>query len=303
MATVENDIKRILAFSTVSQLGFMMAACGAGAPSAAYFHLVTHAFFKALLFLVAGALIHAVHTNDIFKMGRLAHAMPITGACFAAGALALSGVFPTAGFFSKDAILAAVYESGHPVGFAILVATAGLTAFYIGRAFFVAMMGPTSASGHTHDPRAAMRIPLLVLAVLAIVAGFAAPKEHVPIVVPLSGTAAAGLGLAIAWAGYQRRSFDPGGVRRSLAPLVAVLERRWYIDDVFEGVYRFAYLKIAAGVGWVDRYVVDGVVNAVTWATWIGAGRLTALQNGRVQDALYATAAGLVLLVWLSWLR
>jgi NADH:ubiquinone oxidoreductase subunit 5 (subunit L)/multisubunit Na+/H+ antiporter MnhA subunit len=217
--------------------------------------------------------------------------MPITGACFAAGALALSGVFPTAGFFSKDAILAAVYESGHPVGFAILVATAGLTAFYIGRAFFVAMMGPTSASGHTHDPRAAMRIPLLVLAVLAIVAGFAAPKEHVPIVVPLSGTAAAGLGLAIAWAGYQRRSFDPGGVRRSLAPLVAVLERRWYIDDVFEGVYRFAYLKIAAGVGWVDRYVVDGVVNAVTWATWIGAGRLTALQNGRV------------LLVWLSWLR
>jgi NADH-quinone oxidoreductase subunit L len=303
MATVESDIKRILAFSTVSQLGFMMAACGAGAPSAAYFHLVTHAFFKALLFLVAGAVIHAAHTNDIFKMGRLVRAMPVTGACFAVGALALSGVFPTAGFFSKDAILAAVYESGHPVAFAILVATAGMTAFYIGRAFFVAMMGAAPASGHAHDPKAAMTIPLLVLAVLAAVSGFAGPIEHAPIAVPLAGTAAALSGLAIAWAGYQRRSFDPAAVRRSLAPLVTILERRWYVDDVFEAVYRFAYLKISAAVGWVDRYVVDGAVNAVTWATWVAAGRLTALQNGRVQDALYATACGLVLLVWLAWAR
>jgi NADH-quinone oxidoreductase subunit L len=319
MALVENDIKRILAFSTVSQLGFMMAACGAGGAEAAYFHLLTHAFFKALLFLAAGSLIHAVHTNDIFKMGRLARVMPVTTACFAAGSLALSGVFPTAGFFSKDEVLAAVLAGGHPIGFAILVVTAGMTAFYIGRAFFVAMLGAGTPEGHPHEPGAAMKAPLIVLAVLALVAGlfarvipglFAASiahpseaTEHAPILVPILGTAAALIGLAIAWAGYERRSFDPAGVRRAFGPLVNVLERRWYVDDVFEGGYRFAYLKISSAVGWVDRYVVDGVVNAVTWATWTGAGRLTALQNGRVQDALYATALGLVVLVWLAWTR
>ena len=319
MALVENDIKRILAFSTVSQLGFMMAAVGAGSASAAYFHLVTHAFFKALLFLAAGSLIHAVHTNDIFKMGRLARVMPITSACFAAGALALSGVFPTAGFFSKDEVLAAVLAGGHPVGFAILVLTAGMTAFYIGRAFFVAMMGPNTASGHPHEPPVAMKAPLVVLAVLAILAGAAArlvpglfatsiappagAEEHAPFLVPLLGTAAALAGLALAFAGYQRRAFDPANVRRAFRPLVTVLERRWYVDDVFEFGYRFAYLKISNAVGWVDRYIVDGFVNAVTWGTWVFAGRLTLLQSGRVQDALYATAFGLVVLVWLAWAR
>jgi NADH-quinone oxidoreductase subunit L len=319
MALVENDIKRILAFSTVSQLGFMMAACGAGAPAAAYFHLVTHAFFKALLFLAAGSLIHAVHTNDIFKMGRLARAMPVTAACFAAGALALAGVFPTAGFFSKDEVLAAVLAGGHPLGFAVLVVTAGMTAFYIGRAFFVTMMGPNEAAGHPHEPPAAMRVPLIVLAVLAVIAGLGAPliprffaasiahetagTEHAPLFVPLLGTVAALTGLAIAFAGYQRRGFDPGKVRSGLRPLVTVLERRWYVDDAFEAVYRYAYMKVSSAVGWLDRYVVDGVVNGVTWATWIGASRLSAIQNGRVQDALYATAFGLVLLMWLAWAR
>jgi NADH-quinone oxidoreductase subunit L len=88
-----------------------------------------------------------------------------------------------------------------------------------------------------------------------------------------------------------------------MGPLVTVLERRWYVDDVFEAVYRFAYLKVSHAVGWFDRYVVDGVVNAATWATWIGAGRLSTIQNGRVQDALYAVAAGLVVLAWLAWAR
>jgi NADH-quinone oxidoreductase subunit L len=319
MAFVENDIKRILAFSTVSQLGFMMAACGAGGAEAAYFHLLTHAFFKALLFLAAGSLIHAVHTNDIFKMGRLSRAMPVTCACFAAGALSLSGVFPTAGFFSKDEVLGAVLAGGHPVGFAILIVTAGMTAFYIGRAFFVAAFGVNAAGSHPHEPKAAMKLPLIVLAVLAVGAGLMAPlipglfaasisrqpvtSEHAPIFVPLLGTAAALVGLAIAFAGYQKRSFDPAQVRTSLRPLVAVLEHRWYVDDVFEAVYRFAYLKVSSAVGWLDRYVVDGVVNAVTWATWLAAGRLTAIQNGRVQDALYAVATGLIVLVWLAWAR
>jgi len=159
----------------------------------------------------------------------------------------------------------------------------------------------------------------VILAVLALVAGAAAPlipglfaasiaphaaaEEHAPFIVPLLGTIAAAIGIVIAWAGYQRRAFDPANVRRVFRPLVTVLERRWYVDDVFEFGYRFAYLKISNAVGWVDRYVVDGMVNAVTWATWVFAGRLTAMQSGRVQGALYATAFGLVILVWLAWAR
>ena len=130
-----------------------------------------------------------------------------------------------------------------------------------------------------------------------------AEQIELPVGQRLLGTAAALFGLTIAWAGYQKRAFDPAAVRRALGPIVTVLERRWYVDDVFEAIYRFAYVKVSSTVGWFDRYVVDGVVNAVTWATWIGAGRLTALQNGRVQDALYATAFGLVVLVWLAWAR
>jgi NADH-quinone oxidoreductase subunit L len=317
MALVESDIKRILAFSTVSQLGFMMAACGAGGAEAAYFHLITHAFFKALLFLVAGALIHATHTNDIFKMGRLTRLMPVTCACFAAGGLALSGVFPLSGFFSKDEILGAALAGGHPIGFAILVVTAGMTAFYIGRAFFIATMGTREPSGHPHDPPAAMTYPLIVLATLAVIgglAGLAVPgffeasisklqlrAEHGSILLPVVGTVAALTGLAISWLMYERRGIDPSAVRRAAGPLVKVLERRWYVDDVFEGVYRFVYLRISSAVGWFDRYIVDGVVNGVTWLTWLGAGRLTSIQNGRVQDALYATVFGLIVLLWLAW--
>ena len=317
MALVENDIKRILAFSTVSQLGFMMAAVGAGGATAAYFHLVTHAFFKALLFLTAGSLIHAVHSNDIFKMGRLARAMPVTTACFAAGALALAGVPPLSGFFSKDEILAAVLAGGHPIGFALLLVTAGMTAFYIGRAFFVATMGSHEAGGQIHESPVLMTGPMALLALLAIAGGAAAlwmPRlfettlattqaapEHAPFFVPVLATTAALIGVAVAWAGYQARSFDPGVMRARLGPLVTVLERRWYVDDVFEASYRAIYLKTSAAIGWLDRYVVDGVVNAASWGTWQLAGRLRAIQSGRVQDALYFVAGGLLLLAWLAW--
>jgi len=307
----------VLAYSTVSQLGYMFMGVGVGAYASGVFHLVTHAFFKALLFLVAGSLIHAVHTNDIFKMGRLTRVMPVTCACFAAGALALSGIFPTAGFFSKDEVLAGVLAAGHPIGFAILVLTAGMTAFYTGRAFFVATMGSNETPGHPHEAPPAMKLPLVVLALLAVVAGLAArlipglfsasiaPRsealEHAPLFVPALAMAAALTGLVLAYVLYQRRGFDPGAVRRAFGPLVTVLERRWYVDDVFEGVYRLVYLKVSNAVGWFDRFIVDGVVNAVSWGTWLGAGRLTALQSGRVQDALYATAFGLVVIVWLAW--
>jgi NADH-quinone oxidoreductase subunit L len=316
MALVERDIKRVLAFSTVSQLGFMMAAVGSGGAGAAYFHLLTHAFFKALLFLTAGSLIHAVGSTDLFKMGRLARTMPITAACFAVGALALAGIVPTAGFFSKDEILASVLAGGHPVGFALLVLTAGFTAFYIGRAFLLAMLGSRDADEHAHESPAAMTAPMAVLAVLAVVGGALAPSiprlfagtisppafepERAPAFVPILGTAAAMAGLALSWLAYQRESFDPAAVRSAVGPIATLLERRYFVDDAFEFVYRRVYLGLSNVVGWIDRYLVDGLVNAATRMTWVVAGRLRGMQNGRVQDALYAVAAGLVLLAWLA---
>jgi NADH-quinone oxidoreductase subunit L len=252
-------------------------------------------------------------------MGRLARAMPVTVGCFLVGALALSGVVPTSGFFSKDAILAAVLAGGHPVGFAVLVAVAGMTAFYIGRAFFVAAMGRQPAAGHPHEAPRAMTWPMLALAVAALAGGAMAPSiprlfaatlagghgeaEHAPLFVPLLGTVAAVAGLATAWAGYQRGAFDPAAVRRAFGPLVTLLARRYYIDDVFEAGYRRVYLQISRAIGWLDRYVVDGIVNAVTYATWILADRLRAIQNGRVQDALYFVAGGLLFLAWMTWAR
>jgi NADH-quinone oxidoreductase subunit L len=312
LALVENDLKRVLAYSTVSQLGMMMAAVGAGAPGAAYFHLLTHAFFKALLFLTAGSILHAVHTGDLFSMGRLARKMPVTAACFAVGALALAGIPPLSGFFSKDEILAAVLVGGHPIAFALLLVSAGLTAFYIGRAFFLSMGGSRVASGHPHESPALMSGPMVVLAAGAVLAGLLAPvvprlldteTEHAPIWIGVGGTLAALFGLGLSWMGYQRGSFDPGAVRRSLAPLVTVLERRYYLDDLFDFVYRRVYLGISAVVGWFDRYVLDGLVNALAWSTWQGAGRLRATQSGRAQDALYALVAGVLLLAWLALSR
>jgi NADH-quinone oxidoreductase subunit L len=319
LAIVERDLKRVLAYSTVSQLGMMMAAIGAGAPQAAYFHLLTHAFFKALLFLTAGSILHAVHTGDLFGMGRLARRMPVTAACFAAGALALAGVAPTAGFFSKDEILGAVLLGGHPIAFGLLVVNAALTAFYIGRAFFLAMGGAFGPAGHPHESPWLMTAPMIVLAAGALLGGALTPAVprllaasisppvaeagKPPMLVAALGTLAALAGFSAAWMGYQRRSFVPARVHAALGPLTTILARRYFVDDAFVFVYRRLYLGGSAAVGWFDRYVLDGAVNALAWWTWLFAGRLRRLQNGRVQDALYALVAGVILLAWLALSR
>jgi NADH-quinone oxidoreductase subunit L len=317
MALTERDVKRILAFSTVSQLGMMMAAVGAGAPLAAFFHLVTHAAFKALLFLAAGSLIHALGTNDIFAMGRLWGAMRVTGTYFLLGGLALAGVFPFAGFFSKDAVLAEVLHRGHPLAFAVLLATAALTAFYMTRAFVVVFLGTKKPDGHPHESPALLLVPMGVLALGAVAAGavleapmaralsgslglmpFAEAGEH-GLLVPALATAAALGGILTGWLGYGSRAFEPGRVAAAAGPLTRAIERRFYVDDVAVAAFR-GWLALAAAVGWVDRYVVDGAVNGATVLGERVAQRLRVLQNGKIQDALYAVGLGFLLLVLLA---
>ena len=161
LALVQEDIKRVLAYSTVSQLGYMMAALGAGALTAGYFHLFTHGFFKALLFLGAGAVIHAVGTNDLFRMGGLARAMPQTAIVFVIGALALIGIWPFSGFFSKEAVLAAVWGAGLTLPFLMLALTGFLTAFYMVRVICLAFFGGRHAEGHPPRRAAGHGLPQL----------------------------------------------------------------------------------------------------------------------------------------------
>jgi NADH-quinone oxidoreductase subunit L len=319
MALVARDVKRILAFSTISQLGYMMAAVGEAGTFASLFHLTTHAFFKALLFLAAGSVIHAVHTNDIFEMGRLWKRMPVTGTYFLVGGLALAGVFPLAGFFSKDEILIVLWAGHHPFAFWTLLVTAGLTAFYMFRAFFVVFFGDREFKGSAHESPAVMVGPMGVLAVLAVAGGALGPAiarllEHsisatghhdashagMAALIPYLGTGAAAIGILIAWLGYQRRAFRPEAIRTAVGPLATLLERRYFVDEVFLFFYRVLYIGLGSVVGWIDRYVIDGLVNFVSWATWKIAGQIRRVQTGRAQDALYAIAIGFLLLVILA---
>jgi NADH-quinone oxidoreductase subunit L len=321
LALVQRDIKRVLAYSTVSQLGYMMAAHGAGAPVAGFYHLLTHGFFKALLFLAAGAVIHAVHTNDLFEMGRLGRAMPKTAIVFVVGALALAGIPPLSGFFSKEAVLAGVWEADLVGPFLMLALTVLLTAFYMFRAIFLAFFGAGAAPGHPHDPPAVMLGPLWVLAIFSVVAGILASGRlglslaqfvgedvqaalpHGPgWLAPLS-VVLAGAGIVGAWAVYQRQILPADALRRAFGPLATAADRGYGLDAAYATLYRGVVLATARVVGWIDRYLVDGLVNVASARTLQAGAGLRRLQTGRAQDYLYGVAAGFLLLVviWSTW--
>jgi NADH-quinone oxidoreductase subunit L len=309
MACVESDIKRVLAYSTVSQLGYMMAAAGSGAHQAGFFHLLTHGVFKALLFLAAGAVIHAVGTNDIFRMGGLFRAIPQTGIVFIVGTLALSGVWPFVGFFSKEAILAGVWEAHRTGPFLLLALTAFLTAFYMFRVVFLAFFGRSLAAGHAHDAPPLMTIPLWILAALTVGLGLrlavtGAGETHGPAwLAPLSLTLAAA-GLVLAAAMYQRPVLNPARLS-AIFPLnvLEVLARhRFGIDALYAGLYRGGILGFSWLIGWIDRYLVDGMVNLGSAWTLRAGDLLRGLQTGRAQDYVYGVAFGVLLLfVWAHW--
>lgn len=306
----QNDIKRILAYSTVSQLGYMMLALGVGSVSAAMFHLFTHAFFKALLFLGAGSVIHSVHTQDIREMGGLGKKMKITAWTFGIGALALSGIPPFSGFWSKDAILTAALNE-QPILFIVAAVAAFFTALYMARLYFLVFVGKPREGQHAKESPSVMTIPLVVLAVLAAVAGFVETPfsgwfshwlgdeaEHQASgLVMVVSTAVGLLGLYIGWLIYVKGTIRRDAISSRVPGLITILERKYYIDEL----YQFVFVKPLTGLGKVlelfDDYVVDGVVR-LTGHSVSALGRLnTRLQSGQVQAYALTALIGLVVLL------
>ena len=306
MATQQNDIKRILAYSTLSQLGYMVMAVGLLAGEAGMFHLYTHAWFKALLFLGAGAIIFACHhQQDIWKMGGLLGKMPITTATFAAGTAALIAVpYVTSGFWSKEEILAAAYH-GDKFLFAIAVGVAFLTAFYMTRAFVVTFLGKPRSddASHAHEVGPIMWIPLAVLAVLAIVSGYhfvsdnlnATRPEHVAnatVLIASIGTLILGVGAAFVL--YRGREKDPLSI-----PL---FRERFYFDGIYDNfIVRYFQDAFAALIHFFDELLINGLLVGGLSRGAVSLGNLfRKLQSGQLQAYAYAFGLGVVLVIYFT---
>jgi NADH-quinone oxidoreductase subunit L len=309
LAMVQDDIKRVLAYSTVSQLGYMVAALGIGAFTAAFFHLFTHAFFKALLFLGAGSIIHAVRSNNMSDMGGLRKAMPTTYWTFLIGSAALAGIPPLAGFWSKDEIIADAFRNSHEVVWLVAIVTAVLTAFYMSRAVWLTFGGEYRGRGHPHESPRIMTFPLIALAVLSVVAGFfGAPfveggfsqlvhfgeETHVAgFDFALAGLAV-GLGLVgiLAGTALYRRYRDRDPLTR-MGPVYTLLVRKYYLDDVYlKGIVRPIQYPIARAVNWTNTYILDGIVNGFAWLTRKFGSATDAVDRNLVDGVVNRVAVG-----------
>ncbi|HEX2153636.1 MAG TPA: NADH-quinone oxidoreductase subunit L [Acidimicrobiia bacterium] len=295
LALVADDIKKVLAYSTVSQLGYMMTAVAAGGYTAGLFHLFTHAFFKALLFLGAGSVIHAVHSNNMSDMGGLKDEMPRTYWTFVIGSLALAGIIPFAGFWSKDEILATLGAEGYTAVMWIAIAGAFVTAFYMARAVALTFHGRYKGHGHPHESPSVMTVPLIALAIPSVGAGLlnipgvSWPGIHnftewlAVRVVPMGdhhaesidfflaamGLGAAVLGIVLGWMIFAPdRDTQRERDRFDIPALYPLLRRRYYMDDAAMGISRFTVGPVARFVDWVNTYVIDGIVNGVGGAVY-----------------------------------
>lgn len=333
IAVQQNDIKRILAYSTLSQLGYMVMAVGLGGPTSAMFHLTTHAFFKALLFLGAGSVIIALHhEQDIWKMGGLRKKMPVTFWTFLVATLALCGVPPFSGFYSKDAILAQAWQSAseHPFSgyalFGIGTLVAVLTTFYMFRLLYVAFLGEAKVpeAEHAHESPGVMIWPLRILGVASIVGGLIgisqlfdsqfdnvaageadstgwftqiiAPFLHAP-VAAFSGLIAVAIGFLAARALYAQAQSDP--LPAKLGALSRAMANRFYFDEIYEATVIRLHDTIAAIAAWMDRWIVEGFcIGFVRGGTDLAGRALTQFQTGNLRTYAFLFAVGVAVVLW-----
>jgi NADH-quinone oxidoreductase subunit L len=302
MATQQNDIKRILAYSTLSQLGYMVMAVGMDARHSAMYHLFTHAFFKALLFLGSGAVIYGTHhEQDIWKMGGLKNRLPSTFVTFLVGTLALTGCPFFAGSYSKESIISAARDGGHPIIFALALATAFLTAFYMFRLMIVVFGGYTRTkhAREGHQPPAVMTIPLMILAVPSVIAGWrfvagkflTLPPDHPDLVVMALSILVFLAGAGAAWLMYTGKDSDP--------MFVPLLANRFYIDQIYQTLIACTQDLASSLSATFDRWILDGaIVRGLSGAAWVTGFVLRFLQLGNLQAYVFLFGAGSVALIY-----
>ena len=317
IALQQDDIKRILAYSTLSQLGYMVMAVGLHAPGAAMFHLTTHAFFKAMLFLGAGSVIHALHhEQNIWKMGGLREKMPATYRTFLIGTLALCGVPPLSGFFSKDGILAAAADShhGNPVLFGIGILAAVLTTLYMGRLVLVAFHGAhrSEQASHAKESPSVMTVPLWILLVPTLVAGFF-PVEHMinqtlglhhagghaaaPLAMAFSVLALM-IGGSVAWSHYAGAGTDP--LTQRFSGLSTLLRNRLWLDEIFSGMIAITHEAVSKLAAWVDQKILRGAIMGLFQhgVDILGRG-LRLVQSGSLQTYAFLFVVGVALVIYI----
>ncbi|UOE93928.1 NADH-quinone oxidoreductase subunit L [Alkalihalobacillus sp. LMS39] len=319
IALAQKDIKRVLAYSTVSQLGYMMLALGSAGYVAGVFHLMTHAFFKALLFLAAGSVIHAVHTQNIYEMGGLYKKMKTTAVVFLIGCLAIAGFPLFSGFFSKEEILLTTFTDGRYGLFAIALITALLTAIYMFRLFFLVFIGkPQQDHSKVHESPAIMTIPMIVLAVLAVVSGFVhthwfgtflgdwlsdSPwaRGHVYVhdpgwIMPVAVFVSL-FGIFIAWLLYGKKSMARESLISTNSGFYQIIANKFYFDEFYKAVFVRGTVVIGYLFHYIEKYVIEVIIKAVVGVTEAMGSVHARLQNGQVQ--MYGTVAfmGLVILL------
>ena len=313
VAIVQTDIKKVLAYSTLSQLGFMFVALGVGAYGVAVFHLYTHAFFKACLFLGAGSVIHALHhEQDMRHMGGLRKKIPITFATLACAWLAISGVPFTSGWYSKEAILGAVHHHS-PWMYWVGVATAAVTAFYVSRSMFMTFWGEYKGHGHPHESPVSMWGPLAVLAVLSLGGGilFNVPHYLEPLfpsaghghdlMLEVIGSAAGLLGIGLAWFMYIARPGMADSIASSLGGFYRLVYNKYFVDEFYFATIIHPTVTGSRSILWrgLDAGTIDGAVNGVGWLSRRIGGVLRHLQSGNIRSYATWVVVGSVALIFL----
>ena len=326
LGLVMTDIKRVVAYSTINSLGLMFVALGVGSPAAAMLYLFTHAFFKAMLFLGAGSVIHATEAQDVDKLGGLWSKMPITGATFALGALSMACVPVLAGFWAKDEILTAALDN-HAV-FALLLLTLPVTALYMGRVFILTFLGEPKdehAAEHAHESPLTMALPLLLLGVLTVVTGFVVfdqagdalgfpggiaqviflqepEKLHLNWGIVAGSSALVVFGLLVAWYSYVVRPGIPVIAAQVLAPVHRLLVNKYYLDDIYQYVIDHVVLGVSRLVAWFDRNVVnDTGINGPAETTGMLAYLAKFQQTGKLPNYALAMIIGIVALALVAF--